>query len=139
LGIIRFFPEEIESDLLQIGINIHDWWNRTRDENGCLKLSSRRLLVLLVGLRETGQFKTMYRDDWDDSKYLIASILNEIRILRADNVAIHSSEKMEPVLLKSPSQSRLELDKESEAASFRGGILAQLHGGAVPLMPMLEE
>lgn len=139
MGLLRFFPEEIESDFLQIGIDIHDWWNRTRDKHGRLKLSSRRLMVLLVGLRETSQFKTMYRDDWDDGKYLLASILNEIRIMRADNVAIHSSEKMEPVLMKSPSQCRLELDKEKNSASMRGGILAQLHGGAVPLMPVLEE
>lgn len=136
---MRFFPEEIESDLLHIGVDIHDWWNRSRKKNGRLKLSSRRLLVLLVGLKDTSLFKTMYRDDWSDERYMLASILNEIRILRADNVAIHSSQKMEPFLLKSPSQQRFELDKEDEAVAIRSGIMAQLHGVAPPAMPMLEE
>ena len=84
----------------------------------------------MTHLDEKSAFKTAYRDyDWSGERYMWAGILNEIRIMRADNVAIHNGEKMDAILLKSPSQLDLEEQKEIEAAGFRGGIMAQLHGG----------
>ena len=58
---MRFFPEEIENDLLDRGLNIFDWWNRSRDANGRLKLSSRRLISYVRGLPDDSRFKTATR------------------------------------------------------------------------------
>lgn len=52
--------------------------------------------------------------------------------MRADNVALHGTGKMEPRLLKSPVQQELEDEKAAENLGLRSGILAQLHGAQRP-------
>ena len=126
---MKFFPEEIEADLLAAGLDIHDWWNRVRGESGALRLSSRRLLSFVSQLPESSRFKSVARDDWDEDRYIQVGILNELRIMRADNVAMHASNKMEPILVKSPAQQKAEEEKEESNLALRGGIMAQLRGG----------
>lgn len=133
LELLRYYPEEVESDLIDKGLDVADWWNRTRKKNGRLKLSSRKLLVAITGTKETGAFKSAYRDDWGNEEYMWAMVVNEIRILRADNVALHGDgNKMEPVLLKSPKQTEADEEKAAHNQALRGGILAQLHGATRP-------
>src|SRR6185312_9904150 len=122
------FPEEIEFDLLLRGIDLFDWHTAVRRGDGQLKLSSRRLLVVLRRLPEDSEFKTALRDgDWDSETYIKAGILNELRIARVDNAAMNGH-KMEPVLLRSPRQI-VEDDQIRQAReAARDRIRAQLHG-----------
>lgn len=110
-----------------------DWWNRTRKKNGRLKLSSRKLLLVIQSTKDTGAFKTAYREDWDDEQYYRAMLINEVRLLRADGVALHSEgNKMEPILLRSPYQLEADEEKAAQNMGLRSGILAQLHGAKRP-------
>lgn len=90
------------------------------------------MFVILQSLKDKSEFKTAIREDWDDQQYMWAGILNEIRILRADQVALHSQQKMEPVLLKSPREQAAEDEKAQQHQALRTGILAQLHGAKSP-------
>jgi hypothetical protein len=56
LEIWRRWPTEIEVDLLDRNLDIADWLQGTRDEHGRLKLSSRRLLVVLEKCKETSEY-----------------------------------------------------------------------------------
>lgn len=114
------------------GLDVFDWWNRVRNDSGRLKLSSRRLLSFLTLLPPSSRFKSAAREDWDEDRYIQVGILNELRIMRADNVAMHASDKMEPILLKSPSQQRQDDEVESHNIAIRSGIMNQLMGGIVP-------
>lgn len=84
---------------------------------------------------EESPFKEAYREDWSDRKYGMFGILNELRIMRADNAAIHADHKMEPSLIKSPAQQRAEEFDEEQRQAIRGGIMAQLRR---PLSPKTE-
>jgi hypothetical protein len=78
------YATEIEADLLP-GINIHDWHRGTLDEHGALKLSSRRLLILLAKkLPENGAYKTALRGGYISTAELVPQeTYNEIARLRA--------------------------------------------------------
>lgn len=92
--------------------------------------------MVLQFTKDNGAFKTEFRGDWNDEQYHWATLINEIRILRADNVALHGDgSKMEPVLIKSPIQHEADEQKAAENQALRGGILAQLHGGQRPTTP----
>jgi hypothetical protein len=84
------YPTEIEADLLP-GIDIHDWHRGTLDEFGALKLSSRRLLVLLSKkLPETGAYKTARRGGYlSEAEIVPREIYNELAHLRASYYAIN--------------------------------------------------
>lgn len=114
-------------DLIKIGVDIHDWWNRTRREDGALKLSSRRLLALISKLPDRSLFKAEWRRDWSQDQYTEAAILNEIRIMRAENAVFAGREYREPMLVKSPRQQEADrLDAELKD-DIRAGIRAQLY------------
>lgn len=80
LRFLRDHPTEIESDLLDKGLDVADWYQQTRDEQGRLKLSSRRLLdVILPNLGEQSAFVTALRDgDWPDLLQMVKEIHKEI-------------------------------------------------------------
>lgn len=77
---LKDYSTEIESDLLDKGLEIGDWYQQTRDEHGRLKLSSRRLLdVVLPNLPELSAFNTALRDgDWPEQTQILAKIHEEI-------------------------------------------------------------
>ncbi len=80
LRVLRDYPTEIESDLLDKGLDIGDWYQQIRDEHGRLKLSSRRLLdVILPNLPELSAFNAALREgDWPESTQILAKIHEEI-------------------------------------------------------------
>ena len=80
LRFLRDYPTEIESDLLDKGLDIGDWYQQTRDEHGRLKLSSRRLLdVVLPNLPEPSAFNAALREwDWPEQTQILAKIHEEI-------------------------------------------------------------
>jgi hypothetical protein len=80
LRFLKDYPSEIESDLLDKGLDVGDWYQQTRDEHGRLKLSSRRLLdVVLPNLGEHSAFVTALRDgDWPDWQQMLKEIHKEI-------------------------------------------------------------
>lgn len=80
LRVLRDYPTQIESDLLDKGLDIGDWYQQTRDEHGRLKLSSRRLLdVVLPHLPEVSAFNDALREgDWPEQTQILAKIHEEI-------------------------------------------------------------
>lgn len=118
---MRQFPREIEADLLFKGIDIGDWHRGT--------MSSRRLLVLIDALPEDGAYWKERRDgDWSPAQYVQAALVNELRLLRADQAAIHTESKMDVHLMESPSQ-RKEEEKQAERAKLlRNRIMSELNG-----------
>jgi hypothetical protein len=80
LRVLRDYPTEVESDLLDKGLEIGDWYQQTRDDHGRLKLSSRRLLdVVLPNLPEVSAFNDALREgDWPESTQILAKIHEEI-------------------------------------------------------------
>jgi len=122
---LQHFPEEIEVDLLERGIDIADWWNKTVDGEGRRVLSSRRLLTILKFLPPTSNFQNAYRDDWTDDRYLAVALVNELRSLRVDQAAL-SGHEMEMVPIKSPRQQESEQAEIEEKHRIRAGIIAQL-------------
>jgi len=127
--LLQYFPEEIESDLVVRGIEIADWWNRNRGDAGHLKLSSRRLLIVLRNLPDDSSFKNAMREDWSEDKYIQVGILNEARLMRADNAAFEQVE-MEPMLIKSPKQQEAEQADAEAKLALRAGIMEQLKAGS---------
>lgn len=127
MNLLRYFCEEVEADLLERGIDIHDWWTRARGSDGRLKLSSRRLLIFAMRLPECSAFKDEWRQDWPSDMYVKAATLNEIRALRADMAVFNGREYQEPSYLKSPRQ--VESDEAADALrdSIREGIRKQLY------------
>lgn len=98
---MRQFPREIEADLLCRGIDIHDWHQG--------KMSSRRLLILIdkIDSDPDSMYSRERRDgDWSEEEYLRATMVNETRLLRADQAAIHAKHKMDIRMVDSPSQQR---------------------------------
>jgi hypothetical protein len=86
------YSSEIEADLLP-GIDIHDWQRGTTDEHGGLKLSSRRLLILLKYLPESGAYKTALRGGYISEGELVPrEIYNELARLRASYYAVNGGE-----------------------------------------------
>lgn len=77
---LRDYPTQIESDLLDKGLEIGDWYQQTRDEHGRLKLSSRRLLdAVIPNLGERSAFNTALREgDWPEDTQILAKIHEEI-------------------------------------------------------------
>jgi hypothetical protein len=86
------YSSEIEADLLP-GIDIHDWQRGTLDGHGGLKLSSRRLLILLAHLPENGAYKTALRGGYISQAELVPQeIYNELARLRASYYAVNGGE-----------------------------------------------
>ena len=110
-------------------MDIHDWWNRTRREDGSLKLSSRRLVVLLDQLPDESTFRQAATEDWSMTRKLAVAQINELRIMRAENTVLAGGEYQEPQLIKTPSQHLADEMDAEEKAKIRVGIMSQLHQG----------
>ncbi len=119
---MRQFPREIEADLLFRGIDIADWHQG--------RMSSRRLLVLIDALPDDSAFWRERRDgDWSAQEYINAAVVNELRLLRADQAAIHADNKMEVNLVESPAQVRQDEELAERTRNARKHIMSQLKGG----------
>lgn len=120
---MRFYPREIEGDLLAMGWDIRDWHQG--------RMSSRRLLVLIDKIQSDPDslLARERRDqDWSLREYLEAGLVNELRRLRADNAAIHAQQKLDVVTVESPSQ-REETEKDTKRfADVRDHLLSQMRG-----------
>lgn len=110
-----------------MGVDIHDWWNRTRREDGTLKLSSRRLVVLLDQLPDESTFRQAATEDWSMARKLAVATINEMRIMRAEAVVIGGGEYSEPQLIKTPAQCLADEMDAEQKAKIRVGIMSQLH------------
>ncbi|BCP41429.1 hypothetical protein MINTMi27_15220 [Mycobacterium intracellulare] len=93
-------------------------------------MSSRRLLVLIDAL-EHDPSSTLYRErrdwDWTEEEYLRAAIVNELRLLRADQAAIHAKHDMKIELVPSPQQEKQDQELAERTRAVRQHILDQLH------------
>jgi hypothetical protein len=121
---MRNFPREIEADLLFRGVDIHDWHRG--------KMSSRRLLALIDALPDDSAYWRERRDgDWSEKEYLDGILVNEIRLLRADQAAIAGTE-MKVNLVKSPAEREEKKAEEDKFHAARAHILGALKGKPSP-------
>lgn len=95
------FPTEIEADLAHWYPSVDlGWWHRGEtDQNGNLRLSSRRLCALLQGLRPESNYKTSQRGGYLSEMELVwYELHNEVAKLRASYYAVKGGEdaKYEP-------------------------------------------
>lgn len=90
-------------------------------------MSSRRLLCLIDALPDDSAYWRERRDgDWSWRQYMAATLVNELRLLRADAAAIHANHKMDISLIESPSQLQ-ETEKLAERQrGVREHVLAQM-------------
>ena len=118
---MRQFPREIEADLLFRGIDIADWHQG--------EMSSRRLLCLIDALPDDSAYWKERRDgDWSVKEHLEAAMVNELRLLRADQAAIHADNKMDIDLVKSPSQRKEQEDLADRSRQARQRVMSELKG-----------
>jgi hypothetical protein len=110
-------------------LDIYDWWNRTRRADGTLKLSSRRLMVLLDCTPEESSFRLAATEDWSHTRKLLASTVNELRIMRVENVVAGGGEYQDPQLIKTPGQELADQFDSEKKQAIRAGIMSQLHQG----------
>lgn len=130
LYLLKRYPKEIESDLLP-GIDIADWHRGTRDEFGMLKLSSRRLLVLLDKLPEESEYKkwSERQGDWSVTQKILQTIANESGLLRNDIRYIGHMETFDPTHWWSPGELREMQDEEQDSQELEGEMFGHLFGG----------
>lgn len=80
------WPTEIEVDLLSRGLDIADWHQGIRDQHGRMKLSSRRLLVLVEKLAQDGEsevYKAISESGWPELMDVLAKVHEDGAMLRA--------------------------------------------------------
>ena len=120
LQVWRLYPGEIESDLSRYHhLDIKEWHQG--------RMSSRRLLTLIRFLPDESATKTAARlGDWTEGRYLDASVVNELRLMRADLAAIFAGGGDEPDLFRSPYQERVIAEREKARSSLRDKVLAKL-------------
>lgn len=118
---MRQFPNQIEADLLFRGIDIADWHQG--------RMSSRRLLCLIDALPDDSAYWKERRDgDWSVQEYMQAALVNEMRLLRSDQAAIHTDEKMDVNLVESPAERHKEEERAQKVLDVRHHLMAQLKG-----------
>ena len=116
------WPNEIEADLLAIGVDIAHWHRLTIDpETGCPRLSSRRLLVLLDKLPDCSEFKKSSERDGRQSRAerVAEDTYNETALLRASFHAAHGGREAayEPFRYRDPIDEKLRADKQAQEAN----------------------
>lgn len=116
---MRQFPREIEADLLFRGIDIGDWHQG--------RMSSRRLLCLVEALpHDSAYWRERNDGDWTEEEYINAAVVNELRLMRADNAAIHAKHKMDVSLVESPAQQGEKEEFTERHRQVRAHIMEQL-------------
>jgi hypothetical protein len=139
MAVVREFPTEVESDLQCHcnGTDIRDWirWVFRGEGN----LTSRRMWALMLHLPDKGAVKTALREgDWDEERYILARIANEMIFSRADFANVHGG-KSDPAPLLSPKQAAEDEAEKQAARDVRSLIRAQIHGEFVaPAQPGRE-
>jgi hypothetical protein len=124
---------EIEADFLERGIDIQDWWRRSRRPDGTLVLSSRRLEALVLKLPDNSAFRKEWREqDWSLAQYMDAAMVNELRIMRAELGVYNNRDFREPILVKSPSQGEEDAVEAAKKHALVASIQAQLRGAKRP-------
>lgn len=92
-------------------------------------MSSRRLLCLIDALPPDSAYWKERRDgDWSDQEYIAAGTLNELRLQRADNAALHANHKMDISLAQSPAQLKKEDELGERVQEVRQHFISQLNG-----------
>jgi hypothetical protein len=119
VSVWRQFPTEIESALLDSGIDIADWHQSTRDEQGRLKLSSRRLVGWVKTHMDVVAAKnSALNGDWALDRHLMARLVNLSDKLLEAYYMTHSTEEdpstYEAFIFRSPAQQREADRKERE-------------------------
>jgi len=119
---MRNFPKQIEADLLFRGVDVHDWHRGL--------LSSRRLCALVEALPDDSAYARERRDgDWSFSQYIDVAVVNELRLMRADNAAIHASHKMKLNLVESPMEQQVQVEMDERVSELRRHVLEKLNSG----------
>lgn len=119
---MRQFPREVEADLLFRGIDIKDWHQG--------RMSSRRLLALIDALPEDSSYWRERRDqDWSERDYMYAVIANELKLLRAEQAAIHAQYDMKINLFESPLEKRETEREQKRVAELRKHVMEQMNKG----------
>lgn len=136
LEIWRRWPTEIEFDLLNLPspVDIADWLQGTRDEHGRLKLSSRRLLLILEKLPDTSEFKTwaLRKGDWTRDEEIAAKTHNEVAKLVSAYLQAHGVEGDDVLFYPFLSRSeRAELAAESAEEQLASMELESLLSNAI--------
>lgn len=90
------YPTEIEADFAHWypNVDLGAWHRGDLDDQGQRVLSSRRLLVLLAGLRPTSLYKTSQRGGYlSEAELVVYETYNEIALLRASYYAAKGGEE----------------------------------------------
>lgn len=128
----RQYPTEIEKDLLAIGLDILDWHRGTRNEHGILKLSSRRLLVLIDHPDDDSALVKSMTDGWPETTKILAEIHREIALYRASKY-VKTKHEYQPMTFLSPIERVERHTQAREMAEFSGEardeLLEQAFGG----------
>ena len=105
-------------------MDIADWHQGTRDKRGRLKLSSRKMLVLLEHMRDISAFKTDAERGgaWPDWMQILKELHKETALHRGSLYAGGPNEYevklfMDPVERREAFESQVDSDEESEAAA----------------------
>lgn len=127
------YPTEIEADFAHWYPNVDLlWWHRgTRDSQGRLLLSSRRLCVLLGGLRPVSNYKTSQRGGYlAEAELVLYETYNEIAKLRASYYAVKGGEesKYEPFEFEDPIRKIENLMAQDELEEDTHESSEQLYG-----------
>lgn len=120
---MRQFPKQIEADLLFRNVDIGDWHRG--------EMSSRRLLCCIDALDADpdSAFSKERRDgEWSVKEHLQAALVNEMRLLRADQAAIHTGDKMDIDLVESPSQRKQNEEQAERSRQARQRVMSELKG-----------
>jgi hypothetical protein len=124
VAVWRQFPTEIESALLDRGLEIADWHQGIRDEHGRLKLSSRRLVGWVkTHMDIVAAEHSALNGDWALDRHLMARLVNVSDSLLEAYYMSHSTED-KPSTYKafmwlSPAQQREADRKEREEEQQR--------------------
>lgn len=131
----RRWPSEIEVDLLNLPapVDIADWLQGTRDEHGRLKLSSRRLLLILEkGLPDTSQFKTwaLRGGDWTPDQDVAGRTHNLVGKHMASYLSAHGVEGMEATYypVESPLERKERIANSVDPEDVEPDIISSLFG-----------
>jgi hypothetical protein len=131
IGLWCRYPEEIEADFERFypRLNLADWHRGARDEQGCLKLSSRKLLNLVMRLPDNSEFKKnaaapFGRDgDWPELMHMIAATHNVLAEFRAQSAAFQLGDKAgdetKYSVFMSPSESKERAQEQAELEEFQ--------------------
>lgn len=114
-------------------VDIADWLQGTRDEHGRLKLSSRRLLVILEKLPDESEFKTWAQraGDWTEAMMIAAETHKEIALNRASKY-VGSENEYVPMIFIPPSE-RVAAARENAEELEAAMDLEALLSGAIDL------